>query len=228
MTTLSIGGDSLMQNDLFQKVDGGANPTSPLQLVFRKIRPTNANNIFVKNHYARRAVPISISFGAFLGVGFQNIVGAMSFGKPASPSLCSGACGKENAHRIYELNRLWMSDIAPRNSESRFIGWALRILKEIYPEWIIVSYADTAQGHTGSIYRATGWIYTGLSDARECGDYATNDNKHSRHGIKSEIPNVPRSRKNRYFYFLKKEDQKLLKYPAMKYKALEAGDNLGG
>jgi len=204
-----------MQNDMFQHIDGGANPTSPLQLFFRKIRSDNANRIFEKHHYAHRAVPISESFGAYKKNALQTLVGAISFGKPASPSLCDGACGKENSHRIYELNRLWVSDECPRNTESRFIGWSLRILKQIRPDWILVSYADTAQGHTGAIYRATGWIYTGLSDARECGDYAVEDGKHSRHAKKSDSPNIPRSRKHRYFYFLKPDDICLLKYPIL-------------
>lgn len=201
-----------MVDDLFQQVDGGSIPTSPLQLFFRKIQGANANRVFVKNHYAHRAVPISEAFGAFKADKMQTLVGAISFGKPASPSLCDGACGKENSHRIYELNRLWMSDECPKNSESRFIGWALRQLRHMHPQWILVSYADTEQKHTGVIYRATGWLYTGLSDARECGDYATENGKHSRHSEKSEIPNVPRSRKHRYFYFFNKSEQELLNY----------------
>ena len=203
----------MIEQDLFQSQDGGLIPTSPLQLHFRMItRSDSANKIFIKNHYAHRAVPISFAFGAYKKNQMQTLVGAMSFGKPASPSLCVGACGKENAHRIYELNRLWMSDECPKNSESRFIGWALRILKKIRPDWILVSYADTEQNHSGAIYRATNWIYTGLSDARKCGDYATEGGKHSRHSIKGDLPNVPRSRKHRYFYFFNKEDEKLLKY----------------
>ena len=207
-----------MQNELFQELDGGASPTSPLQLFFRSIRSDNANRIFEKYHYAHRAVPISESFGAYKADYMRTIVGAISLGKPASPSLCVGACGKENSHWIYELNRLWMSQEAPRNSESRFIGWSLRVLRRLHPEWILVSYADTAQCHTGAIYRATGWIYTGLSDARECGDYATEDGKHSRHSEKSDKPNVERSRKHRYFYFFNKEEIGLLKYKEVKFK----------
>ena len=110
-----------------------------------------------------------------------------------------------------------MSEEAPKNSESRFIGWSIRILREIHPNWILVSYADTEQNHTGAIYRATNWIYTGLSDERKCGDYFV-ENGHSRHAKKSDKPNVPRSRKHRYFYFFNKEDIKLLKYPIINFK----------
>ena len=214
----TCGDSSMVEQDLFQSQDDGSIPISPLQLFFRRIvRSDSANRIFVRNHYAHRAVPISFAFGAYKKDKMQTVVGAISYGKPASPSLCVGACGKENAHRIYELNRLWMADECPKNSESRFIGWTLRILRQIRPNWILVSYADTDQKHTGAIYRATNWIYTGLSDPRECGDYPTDDGKHPRHSKKSDKPNVRRSRKHRYFYFFNKEDIKLLKYPILNF-----------
>lgn len=221
-------GDSLMQNELFQELDGGASPTSPLQLFFRKIRSDNANRIFEKNHYAHRAVPISECFGAYKSDSMRTLVGAISFGKPSSNSLCVGCCGKENAHRIFELNRLWMSDEAPRNSESRFIGWSLRMLKKLHPEWILVSYADSKQNHNGAIYRATGWTYTGLSAERSEWKSKTM-NKHPKTLTKSrtweEYSNDPdmylreRSRKHRYFYFFNREELPLLKYPIIKFKS---------
>lgn len=206
------------EQGLFQDLDGGSTPTSPLDLFFRQIiRTDSANRVFVEKHYAHRAVPISVAYGEYKLNSVRTLVGAISFGKPASPSLCVGVCGKENSHRIYELNRLWMSEECPKNSESRFIGWALRVLKKQHPDWILVSYADTGQNHTGAIYRATGWIYTGLSDARECGDYATDGGKHSRHSTRSDKPNVPRTRKHRYVYFLNKTDVSLLKYATVKF-----------
>ena len=220
-------GDSLMvEQDLFQSLDGGSIPTSPLQLFFRKIQQANANRVFTKFHYAHRAVPISECFGAYKVDKMQTLVGAISFGKPASNSLCEGCCGKENAYRIFELNRLWMSNECPKNSESRFIGWSLRILKQLHPDWILVSYADTEQNHSGAIYRATGWIYTGLSAERmEWRERGTN--KHSKSVTEnrkwedySTDPNmefVERSRKHRYFYFFNKKDVELLKYPIIKF-----------
>lgn len=220
-------GDSLREKQLsFLSEDGGAIPTSPLQLTFRDITPKSANSIFKKYHYARRAVPISECFGAYMNDKLQTLVGAISFGKPASRALCVGCCGEENEFRVFELNRIWVSDVAPRNSESRFIGWALRELRKRHPNWILVSYADTEQNHSGAIYRATGWIYTGLSAIRkEWRERGTN--RHSKSVMKnrkwadySKDPNmefVDRSRKHRYFYFLNKSDRGLLKYEELSY-----------
>ena len=41
----------------------------------------------------------------------------------------------------------------------------MRSLKRHTGLKFLVSYADPAQGHLGTIYQATGWVYTGLSEA---------------------------------------------------------------
>ena len=47
---------------------------------------------------------------------------------------------------------------------SRIVRIALRMLKNHCPGLrLIVSFADPVQGHTGSIYQAMGWVYTGCS-----------------------------------------------------------------
>lgn len=209
------GDSSIVELPLFQVEDGGATPTSPHQLLFRQITSHTSNLVAVESHYAHRAVSVRWAFGAY----FNNILlGVISFGKPASQNVCSGVCGKTNSSRVYELNRLWMSDKCPKNSESRFIGWALRQLRKIKPSLILVSYADTEQGHIGSVYKATNWIYTGLSDKRSCGDISM-PGLHSRHGKKLEgAIRIERSRKHRYIYFCDKNDQKLLKWKIEQYK----------
>ena len=195
----------------FQLGEGGSIPTSPLQFNFRSVSVQMANNLFVKHHYAHRAVPISESFGVFKIGGLQDFLGAISFGKPASPRVTEGCCGKENAGKVYELNRLWLSDECPKYTESRFIGWSLRELKKLHPNWILVSYADTEQAHKGTIYRATNWIYTGLTEKRT--DPIMTTVKHNRHAFEKGLPQKARSRKHRYFYFLHKHDIEYLKYP---------------
>ena len=215
---MNFGGDSsTVELPLFQGEDGGAIPTSPLQLLFRQITSHTSNLVAIESHYAHRAVSVSWAFGAY----FKNILlGVISFGKPASQNVCLGVCGKSNSNRVYELNRLWMSDKCPKNSESRFIGWALRQLKNINPPLILVSYADTEQGHSGLVYRATNWVYTGLSDKRNCGDVSL-PGLHSRHAKKFEGATiVPRSRKHRFVYFCNPSDRKHLKWNAEQPKTI--------
>ena len=52
----------------------------------------------------------------------------------------------------------------PRNSESRALGVAMRILRKSYPqlEWV-VSFADGTRCGDGTIYRASGFVLTGIT-----------------------------------------------------------------
>jgi hypothetical protein len=58
-----------------------------------------------------------------------------------------------------ELNRLWIEDGTPRNSESYLIAGSSRLV----PAEILVSYADPSHKHVGIVYQASNWLYTGLS-----------------------------------------------------------------
>jgi len=212
---ISRADSSVAELPLFQGEGGGAIPTSALQLKFRTITSQTMNDVVVKNHYAHRAVPSSWSFGCF---NDGELMGVISFGKPASPHLCRGICGEENAERVYELNRLWLDDKCPKNSESRFISWSIRELSKIRPHLILVSYADTGANHSGAIYAATNWIYTGLSDKRSSGDKVVG-NKHSRHSRTLEnAVIVPRTRKHRFVYFCNPADKCLLKWDTANWK----------
>lgn len=207
-----------MENNLYQQADGGSNPTPLLQLHFKKISSDSANKLFIAKHYAHRAVPISEAFGVYANESSVELLGAISFGKPASYTLCNGVCGKENSKRIYELNRLWLDDRCPKNSESKFIGWALRNIKTLHPDWIIVSYADSAQHHTGLIYRATNFLYTGKTKPHLLWDDGTG--RHGRHiDCGGEKKPIQQSIKHRYVWFPNQQDIKLLKYPILKWES---------
>jgi len=53
------------------------------------------------------------------------------------------------------------TDKLPRNSESRALSVAFRMIRQHYPqvEWV-VSFADATQSGDGAIYRATGFVLT--------------------------------------------------------------------
>jgi hypothetical protein len=112
----------------------------------------------LSRHYARRLCPISYAFGAFRE---SQMIGVVTFGTPSSAPLREGIAGKEWAESVLELNRLCCD--SEKNLASELVGKALRLLPK--PS-IVVSYADTAQGHVGYIYQATNFLYTGLSAKR--------------------------------------------------------------
>lgn len=147
-------------------------------------------------HYAKRIPSISFAFGLYED---QILKGVMTIGKPASPSLCDGICGKDYSKYVYELNRLCVDDNLEKNTLSFFVGKCLKLIPE---NMILVSYADTSMNHNGYIYQATNWIYTGSTKERT--DIGFEDGTHSRHYSKDIDYSIRkfRSSKHRYVFFI--------------------------
>ena len=150
----------------------------------------------LNKHYAKRIPSISYAFGLFKE---KILVGVLTIGKPASPSLCDGVCGKEYSQYVYELNRLCVNDNLEKNVLSYFVSKSLNLINE---NIILVSYADTLMNHNGYIYQATNWIYTGATKERT--DIGFEDGTHSRHYSKDIDYSIRkfRSSKHRYIYFI--------------------------
>lgn len=110
-------------------------------------------------HYAKRIPPISYCFGLFVE---NELVGVVTYGVPSSSTLRDGIAGKENSDKVLELNRLVFSKPI-KNGPSKLVSSSLALLPK--PS-IVVSYADTEQGHIGYVYQACNFIYTGLSAKR--------------------------------------------------------------
>ncbi len=184
----------------------------PPQLTVHRIEPEVCRPWILIRHYARRLCPISYAFGLYEG---SELVGVCTFGKPASPSLCVGVCGEENSEYVYELNRLVVDSKRGKNELSFFVASCLRSL----PSLILVSYADTAQGHHGYIYQATNWLYTGSTTPRT--DIGTAEGKHSRHYDKGQDYSAnrkERSAKHRYVYFTGSKTKRKHWTRALRYK----------
>ena len=107
-------------------------------------------------HYAKRLC-LCYAFGLYIN---KMIEGVITFGMPPSSTLAESICGKENAQYVLELNRLIINDNLPKNTLSQFVSKSINMLKK--PK-IIVSFADPNMNHSGYIYQATNFIYTGQS-----------------------------------------------------------------
>lgn len=118
-----------------------------------------ANALIRKLHYSRKVVVNSqLHLGVFLGTRLE---GAMQFGPSLDRRKLMGLVEGTKWNGFLELNRLAFSDNLPRNSESRALGVAMRLIRREYPhvEWI-VSFADATQCGDGTIYRAAGFVLT--------------------------------------------------------------------
>ena len=176
-------------------------------------------------HYSGRKPVVSKAFGLIDDGVLQAVI---TYGKPASPSVCVGICGKEYSGNVYELNRMCRSE-EYRKPLSHFVSATLRMLKPF--DWIVVSYSDTAMNHHGYVYQACNFLYTGTS-APHADKYVPEGSGHNRHAesfdVRKDEFSVERSIKHRYVYFctkskrLKKEWMNSLRYPVLPY---PKGDN---
>lgn len=119
----------------------------------------DANAYIVANHYSGKVAPNS---QLHLGVFVQGrMLGAMQFGPSLRKEFTINLVEGTAWNGFIELNRMAFSDALPRNSESRAIGIAMRMLRKHYPhiEWVI-SFADATQCGDGTIYRASGFYLT--------------------------------------------------------------------
>ncbi|WP_187399198.1 hypothetical protein [Bradyrhizobium paxllaeri] len=89
--------------------------------------------------------------------------GAMTFGPSMDKSNILRLVRDTAWNGFLELNRLAFLEALPRNSESRALSIALRMIKKHYPhiEWVI-SFADGCQCGDGTIYRAAGFVLIGI------------------------------------------------------------------
>lgn len=183
-------------------------------------------------HYAKRIPSVSWAFGLYVG---DQLEGVATYGTPSSAALRRGVCGEAFKGKVIELNRLVLRSNRP-NDASSLVGRSLRLL---HGDNIVVSFADTSQGHVGYVYQATNFLYCGLSAKRT--DWKVKGMEHL-HGqtVADEFrgqpnraqamrdkygPNFylePRPRKHRYVTFVgsrrfKRQAISSLKYPNLPY-----------
>jgi hypothetical protein len=170
----------------------------------------------LEKHYAKRIPQIMHAFGLYVD---EILTGVITYGIPASPSLCMGICGEEYSEKVLELNRICLMN-NKNNEASYLVAHSIKLLPK---PTIVVSYADTEQGHVGYVYQATNFLYTGLSANRVDWTIKGQEHKHSKtisDGMSLETMKekygddfyyVQRSRKHRYIYFhADRKDKKML------------------
>lgn len=191
------------------------------------IKPEETEPWLLKKHYAKRMCPISYAFGVYEDT---KLIGVVTYGTPASSSLRVGLCGEKWIDNVIELNRLCCDN--QKNIASILVGRSLQMLPK--PS-VVVSYADTEQGHVGYVYQATNFLYTGLSAKRT--DWKLKGMEHLHGATVADMSRgqenraqwmrdkfgdnfylQDRSRKHRYVYFVGSKAQKKLMQSALMYK----------
>lgn len=179
-------------------------------------------------HYAKRWPSISYAFGLFFK---GDLCGVVTYGTPPSSTLRVGIAGEDYKQDVLELNRLCLK-FNKKNEASFLVGKSLKMLPT---NKIIVSFADTSQGHTGYVYQATNFIYCGLSAKRTDWKIRGKEHLHGQtiadefRGVKNRAQAMrdkygddfylaPRPRKHRYIYITGSKKYKKGVAKALKYK----------
>lgn len=132
-------------------------------IIVKPITSAAANKVVKAVHYSGKVVQNSnLHFGVFLD---GKLEGAMSFGSPMDKSKVLPLVDGTLWNEMLELNRMAFSDTLPKNSESRALGVAFRLIKKHYPQikWVL-SFSDGAQCGDGTIYRASGFDLVGIKE----------------------------------------------------------------
>lgn len=227
---------------LTQRVRQGNRPVQPRlfedvrdatgKLTVKRISNAEAHDLILDVHYAHRLPSISYAFGLLNG---QELLGVVTFGSPVADPVRKGLLGPELSDRVLELNRLVLRDNT-KNHASYLVARALRELPE---GTAVLSFADTDQGHVGTVYQAANFIYCGLSAKRT--DWRVEGMEHlhghtiadmfrghpnraqaARERFGERFSLADRSRKHRYVYFVggkrtRKELAAALKYDPQPY-----------
>lgn len=126
----------------------------------KEIDRNKANDIIVKNHYSGKITNHSyIHLGVFI---YEKMVGVLQTGYAMNPASGGGIIEGTASDEFCELNRMWLDDIAPRNSESMAISYMIKYIRAKYPKMrFLMSFADERCGGFGIVYQAANFDYYG-------------------------------------------------------------------
>ena len=130
-------------------------------ILVQPIKSADANAFVKSHHYSGKVTQNSqLHLGVFLD---GSLHGVMQFGPSLDKRKIQGLVSGTLWHEFLELNRMAFDDVLPRNSESRALSIAWRLLRKYAPQvkWVI-SFADGTQCGDGTIYRAAGFVLTAI------------------------------------------------------------------
>lgn len=112
-----------------------------------------ADRIIEKNHYSHKVT--QNSFASLLVLYNGKVEGALQCGYGIRPKIK----GDYKPDEVREFDRMWLSDVMPKYSETITLSLFHHYMKLAHPEVkVLISYADTSAGNTGTIYRAANYI----------------------------------------------------------------------
>lgn len=135
--------------------------SSAKDIILKPIARSLADSVVKSHHYSGKTTSkTQLSMGVYL---HGKIEGAIQMGPPIDKSKVLHLVSGTPWGGMVEINRMAFSEALPRNSESRAIAIAMRLLRRHAPhvQWVL-SFADATQCGHGTIYQAAGFSLTGI------------------------------------------------------------------
>lgn len=108
-------------------------------------------------HYSKSGPNTGQTFGLFPADSSPSMLYGAALWLPPTRRAAEAVAG-EDWRGVLSLSRLAVDPDMPRNAASFLLARSMRLLdRQRWP--VLLTYADGAQGHTGAIYRATGWTF---------------------------------------------------------------------
>lgn len=99
---------------------------------------------------------------AFAGYWNEIVVAAVAYGPGGNSKTFGAVIEGFDSSNARELIRLWVHPDAPKNTASYVVAQSLKMLPE--QVGLVVSFADSGQGHAGYVYQALNFYYLGMSN----------------------------------------------------------------
>lgn len=192
--------------------------------IIKEINRDLANKIIIENHYSKKFYNATY---IHLGVFIDNILlGVLQYWYAMNPASQKSVVSDTEIDEYLELNRMRLDDKAPKNSESKAVGYSIKYIKRKYPKikWI-QSFADERCWCFGIVYQACNFSFYGEHMAK----FRTLDWEVFHNSLMTRNPKLSKSaeyiqnnkdsatseelRQFRYIYFINKKykDKCLLK-----------------
>lgn len=129
-----------------------------------------ARALVAKHHYAKGTANTSVASHCLVRRATGEVVGAALWMPPtagAAKGLAKQRLGDAARFReVLVLSRLVVAPGEPQNAAGMLLSGSERLVRGDCRWSLLATYADEAEGHAGTIYKATNWLDDGLTQAR--------------------------------------------------------------
>ena len=120
---------------------------------------SEARDFIIRHHYSKGCSNTRVYSHGLFNNEDGKLYGVAMWLPPTR--VAAESVNKKEWKRVLSLTRLACSPETPKNGASFLMASSIRKIKEDGRFVSLVTYADVRMGHTGSIYKATNWIYVG-------------------------------------------------------------------